>query len=67
MSWLGRLGAALLEALLGDLIVWARKKYADWQAQKKLDSDLQKAGEHAKETKDTSQAEDILRGNTPKP
>jgi hypothetical protein len=71
MGILARLGVWLAETLLpifikeiaADLKAW----WADRQARKQLEQDLNKAGEHAKETKDTSQAEDILRGNAPKP
>lgn len=34
-------------------------------AQKKLEDGLQRSGDHAGETKDTSQVEDILRGGHP--
>jgi hypothetical protein len=66
VGFLASLGAKLFELLLADLCAWASKKYTAWKAGKKLDEDLEKAGEHAKETKDTSNAEDVLRGN-PRP
>jgi hypothetical protein len=73
MTWAAAIAAILgvlaatpkLLGYLDQLMAWI-KEVQDAARAKKLAQDLEKAGVHAKETKDTSQAEDILRGG-PKP